>query len=114
MAPLVGVGVVPDIGERIVGDERVEEILAAGAGELMGLAGRVEHDVTGTGDLRAGGRADGRGAGMKEEQFPLRRVAVVGAAALAGAGLPYSRSKGWPPSPVGVLRFAHSARETSR
>jgi len=80
----VGVGIMAAVDGRVVGDDEDFEIGGAGVDELVGGAGRVDEAVAGADGKRAVGRAGGAGAGLDEEEFPLREVGVIGADGGAG------------------------------
>ena len=102
----------PVFGGWIVGEEeKLERLGRAGVENFVCLAGRMEEEVAAGEGVAGGVGTDGRAAGGDPEEFPLGGVGVEGPYALAGARR--VSSKGWPPRPVGVWRFAPRAMESS-
>ena len=82
--PLVRVRIKPVIDGRVVRDEQVLHLVGSGVRELVGLARGMEHDVTGLHGRRTLRRANTHGTAQENIELPLRSVAVIRAAALAG------------------------------
>ena len=103
--PLVGIRIVEKIHGRVVGDQQINQVGATRIGELVHLAGRVQHGIAGCDRRGAGDRAFGAGALEDEEEFPLRRVAVQRVTAFARAEFHQLKIEGMAAEPGGREAF---------
>ena len=66
----------PVLDGRVVGDEEEDEMRIPRIRNLVGLAGRMEHDIAGAESMRVVVRPNAGAAVEDEEELPLRGVGM--------------------------------------
>jgi hypothetical protein len=99
-APFVGIRIVTCVEQRIVGNDQHLEVGGTRVDELVRFTGRMEENVTGVDCMGGIAGADGAGAGLHDEHFPLGEVRVKRA----------DRRARWYPPNLDIKRVAAAPR----